>query len=288
MFSKTIKNINKKNLPDRLVCNENLQVISVITVTYNRFDSLPETFASVTNQTYQNIEYIIIDGGSNDGTVNFLQENNDKISYWVSEKDNGIYDAMNKGSLAATGDWLIFMNCGDKFFAEDTLENIAKYLDDSVDVVYGGFEFILVDNYQTRVINRQPKKLIDIWREMPTCHQSILVRRELQIQYSFDTSFTWCADHNLIASLYADGYKLKEIPITIAKFDGSGGTGRDILTYTKERWRISKHIAKPLKRHTYFFQEYCKFFIWKSLILKIRDNLPPKLVLALRKYRGTF
>jgi hypothetical protein len=86
--------------------------------------------------------------------------------------------------------------------------------------------------------------------------------------------------------LYADGYKFKEIPILISKFDASDAGSRDLLIYTKERWRISKRIASPWKRYTYFLKEYYGFFLWKNMT-KIRDMLPKKWVLALRKYRQT-
>jgi glycosyltransferase involved in cell wall biosynthesis len=266
--------------------DKSLPSLSVITVTYNRLPDFNETFSNVISQTYQNVEYIVIDGGSQDGTLEFLLENNEIISYWVSEKDSGIYDAMNKGALAATGDWIIFMNSGDKFFADNTLALVAEHLNSSEDVVYGGFQSILVDRYQTRVFQNNPRQILDIWREIPTCHQSIFVKTKLQVQYLFDTSFLWCADHDFLVRLYADGYKFKEIPILISKFDASDAGSRDLLIYTKERWRISKRIASPWKRYTYFLKEYYGFFLWKNMT-KIRDMLPKKWVLALRKYRQT-
>jgi glycosyltransferase involved in cell wall biosynthesis len=261
--------------------------ISVITVTYNRLGGLYETFSSVISQTYTNIEYIIIDGDSQDGTVNFLHQKDEMISYWVSEKDTGIYDAMNKGALAATGDWIIFMNSGDQFFSESTLAQVATHLDSSVDVVYGGFTSIVVDRYQTRVFQRVPQKLSDIWHHIPTCHQSIFVKTKLQVQFPFNTSFTWCADHDFLVRLYVGACSFKELPMMISKFDVSDRQSRDILTYTKERWRISKHLAHPLKRNIYFLKEYWRFFLWKNLTCKIRNLLPKEWVLALRRYRGT-
>lgn len=277
----------RRSLGEQQCFHENFPSISIITVTYNRLNGLRETFDSIISQTYKNIEYIVIDGGSKDGTVNFLQENDEAIAFWVSEKDAGIYDAMNKGSQLANGDWIIFMNSGDEFFSENTLTQVSAYLNHSVDVVYGGFESILIDKYQTRVIQNKPRPLSDIWCEIPTCHQSIFIRRKLQVQYSFDPSLTWCADHDLLVRAYADGYKFKEIPILIAKFDACGGDGRDLLSYTKERWLISQRLASPIKRYKYFLREYYNFFIWKNISVKIRDILPPQWVITLRKYRGT-
>lgn len=291
-------NIDKKNCGGKRLLgkqpnfDERFPTISVITVTYNRLCGLRKTLFSIIFQTYTNIEYIVIDGGSEDGTVDFLHKNEEQISFWISEDDAGIYDAMNKGALAATGDWIIFMNSGDKFFSKDTLAQISVHLNSSVDVVYGGVECILVDKYQTRILQSSPRSLSNIWREIPACHQSIFVKRKIQIKFPFDTSLKWCADHDFLVRVYVNGYSFKEIPIIISKFDASGAEKgaekRDILQYTRERWRISKRLANPLKRHTYFFREYIRFFIFQNILLKIRDILPQEWVVALRKYRGTY
>lgn len=263
--------------------------ISVITITYNCFEGLCKTFTSITSQTYKNIEYIVIDGESQDDTVNFLHANTDKISYWVSEKDGGIYDAMNKGTLAATGDWIIFMNSGDKFFAEDTLAKVVEYIDDSIDVIYGGVEFIVNDRYGERTYQRQPHNLSIIWREIPTCHQSVFVKRELQVKYPFNTSLTWCADHEFLAKLYTAGYCFREIPIVVSKFDASGGGSRNLLSFTRERWYICRqYFGKSFEKDWYFINEYKGFWLQKNIISKIRELLPSQWVIALRKYRGIY
>lgn len=95
--------------------------ISVITVCYNCVSVIEQTIKSVLEQTYPNIEYIIIDGGSMDGTVDIIKKYSDTVTYWISEPDNGIYDAMNKGIDMATGDYLNFMNAGDTFFEDKAI-----------------------------------------------------------------------------------------------------------------------------------------------------------------------
>ena len=105
--------------------------VTVITVCYNAETGIEKTIQSVIGQTYQNIEYIIIDGGSKDHTLNIVNKYKDRISKVISEPDKGIYDAMNKGILAATGDWINFMNVGDSFFSPDTLSKVFEKSDHS-------------------------------------------------------------------------------------------------------------------------------------------------------------
>ena len=95
--------------------------LSIITIVYNNKDNLIKTIKSVREQTYKNIEYIIVDGGSTDGTVDVIKQNPDLIAKYITEPDDGIYDAMNKGLKLATGDYLWFMNSGDEIYANDTV-----------------------------------------------------------------------------------------------------------------------------------------------------------------------
>ena len=99
-------------------------LVSIVTVVFNGEKYLEQTIQSVINQTYDNVEYIIIDGGSTDGTVDIIKNYEDRIDYWISEKDKGIYDAMNKGINLASGEWINFMNAGDIFYDEKVLNTI--------------------------------------------------------------------------------------------------------------------------------------------------------------------
>jgi glycosyltransferase involved in cell wall biosynthesis len=263
--------------------------ISIITINFNHFQDLQKTFSNVISQTYQDLEYIVIDGGSKDGTVDFLKENIKFMRCWISERDNGIYDAMNKGTRLARGEWIIFMNSGDCFSHENTIEQIAPYLNRSNDVVYGGFESIVNDEYGYRVSQRQPEDLAQIWHQIPTCHQSVFVRRELQSQYPFDISLIWCADHDFLARLYQLGSKFQEVPLVISKFDTSGGKVRDLLTYTRERWSICrKYFGKTLSRELFFLNEYRGFWLQKNVNQRIRNILPKEWVIASRKFRKIY
>ncbi len=269
-------------------------MISVITINFNNLEPLKITFESVISQTNQNIEYIIIDGGSQDGTVNFLQENNSLINYWSSEPDRGIYDAMNKGVQVATGEWVIFMNSGDLFYNEQTIEKIIPYLNNisnnrSPDVVYGMWESISNDKYGCRSRIDKPASLDIIWHQIPACHQSVFVRRELLSRYPFDTSLKWCADHDLLAHLYQLGHNFLEVPVTIAKFDAGGDRARGLLTYTKERWSIyRRYFEKTFERELYFINEYRSFWIQENINKRIRQLLPVEWIVASRKLRKLY
>jgi len=119
------------------------QLITVVTVVFNGDQLLEETIRSVVRQTYKDIEYIIIDGGSTDGTLDIIKKYEDKIDYWISEPDDGIYDAMNKGIANATGDWIYFINAGDSLFSVKTLENLKlDSLSSATDILYGNFNII--------------------------------------------------------------------------------------------------------------------------------------------------
>ena len=152
---------------------ENKPLISIITVVYNGEKYLEETIQSVINQTYDNVEYIIIDGGSTDGTLNIIKKYEDKIDYWVSERDNGIYDAMNKGIFLATGEWLNFMNAGDKFYNTNVLQNIFIQINKFIDV-----ELIYSDTYLDGKVLLE----CDIQKNV-IIHQSLIYKKGLHREF---------------------------------------------------------------------------------------------------------
>lgn len=142
--------------------------ISVVTVCYNAADTIEKTMLSVLNQTYHDIEYIIIDGGSTDGTVEIIRKYADRIAYWVSEPDKGIYDAMNKGIKVATGEWINFMNAGDSLFSRDTLQQFIESYP-HMDVVYGYAMYMT----QGRSFRFKNSPMSEIEKKMPFCHQAV-------------------------------------------------------------------------------------------------------------------
>lgn len=172
-------------------------VISIITVVFNAKVFLEKTIKSVISQTYPHIEYIIIDGDSSDGTQEVIKSYNDKISCWLSEKDRGIYDAMNKGLSCATGDYVWFINAGDQIKDPDTLTTIIKN-DPSIDVYYG--DTMLIDENDKFLGLRRlrpPDRLT--WKSLGmglvVCHQAIIIKhslvREYNLKYKIAADFDW-------------------------------------------------------------------------------------------------
>jgi glycosyltransferase involved in cell wall biosynthesis len=131
-------------------------LISIITINFNDKIGLQRTFDSVFAQDYQDFEYIVIDGGSNDGSKELIEENTDKISYWISEPDKGIYNAMNKGIKVANGEYLLFLNSGDHLYNNQVLENNYIYIKES-DLVL--FDIELVNELLEKSIQTYPKEL---------------------------------------------------------------------------------------------------------------------------------
>ena len=174
----------------------NNPLISVITVSYNAVATIEETILSVINQTYSNIEYIIIDGGSTDGTVDIIKKYEDKIAYWVSEPDGGIYYAMNKGINVATGEWVHFRNCGDYFFDNQTLEKVFSVpVKNETIILHGDCRVIYSDGYK----DRQPPLLYRSYKKgMPIYHPSTFVRSEYHKQHPFNLKYKSSSDYEFV------------------------------------------------------------------------------------------
>ena len=173
---------------------------SIITVVFNGENLIEGTIQSVANQTYKGIEYLIIDGGSKDATVDIIEKEAKKYPIrWISERDKGLYDAMNKGLAMATGDFVLFLNAGDRLFSKDTIEKIAACATPETDILYG--ETMLVDEQYKHIgtrseltVQKLPENLT--WKSMSkgmvVCHQAFLPRLKGIPQYM---------PHNLAADI---------------------------------------------------------------------------------------
>jgi len=198
--------------------------ISVITVCYNAVDTIEETIKSVIGQTYPDIEYIVIDGGSKDGTVDIIKKYADKIAYWVSEPDKGIYDAMNKGIAVASGDYINMMNSGDTFVSDETVEKAVAIFPKDADVIFGDSIEKDADNSLFFIPCSPNPSLL---AKTPTYrHGSSFVKASVHKARPFDLSknqeFGFGLDYNNIWNMYADGCSFKKIELPIMIYEREG------------------------------------------------------------------
>lgn len=233
--------------------------LSIITVTYNAEKTLPFTLKSVAEQTYPQIEYILIDGKSKDRTLSVIEESDVSIHILLSEPDKGLYDAMNKGAALATGDYLCFLNAGDTFFAADTVERMIKSIPSNSElpgVIYG----------ETALVNEQRKFIGMRWHRAPSSmnwksflrgmlvsHQAFILRRDLfepyDLSYRFSSDVDWCIRMMKKTSFIHNSH------LTLINYLNEGVTTGNHKASLKERFHImAKHfgIAATIVQHGRF------------------------------------
>jgi len=236
--------------------------ISVVTVVYNCAATIEKTIQSVINQSYSNIEYIIIDGKSSDDTLEIVKRYNKHIYKTISELDHGIYDAMNKGVRQATGEYLIFMNSGDIFISELICEKVAmKIKETECDIFYG--DYIAIDEESRIELIVKAKHLKSIYRGMIFSHQAVFTKLELLKKHPFDIRFKISADFEQYISFFLEGRKFKYYPYTISKTLIGGISYSNINTSIEKTKILLKKKVFPL----FFILLIPEFFI--AIIRKI-------------------
>ena len=198
---------------------------TIITVCYNTSKTIRETIDSVLGQTYQELEYIVVDSKSEDGTVEILQSITDKRLTFISEKDSGIYNAMNKGLKMASGDYLIFLGADDIFYDKDVLKKVAGKLTGSNDVAYGD---VMLKTRQ-RLYNGAFSRWT--WGHRNICHQSIFYPKSVYGRYMYNEKYRSVADWDYNLRLLIDGIKFTYIRETICTFNDSDGLSSSSKDY---------------------------------------------------------
>lgn len=222
---------------------------SIITVTYNAASVLERTIQSVISQTYGHIEYIIVDGQSKDETLQIANKYKDRIQCLISEPDKGLYDAMNKGIQLATGDYLCFLNAGDKFHRNDTLQQLAQPLQGTVlpDILYG--ETAIVDHHGNFLHMRRLSPPAQLhWKSfkkgMLVCHQAFFAKRELALQEPYLLNYRFSADFDWCIRIMKRAKSLHNTHLTLIDYLNEGMTTQNHKASLKERFRIMvKHYG---------------------------------------------
>lgn len=217
-----------------------MPTLTVITVVYNNARDIERTLLSVIGQTYAGIEYIVIDGASTDGTLEIINRHRDQIQTFVSEPDKGIYDAMNKGLALATGEYVIFMNSGDEFYAANTVEKVFATAPNA-DIYYGETEMV---NEQRESLGQRrhaaPARFT--WRSfnygMSVSHQAIYIRRSLTDPY--DPAYQLSADIDWIIRAAKKAQKIIRVNGYVAKYLVGGMSKAKHKQSLLERFDIMK------------------------------------------------
>ena len=228
-------------------------IVTIITVCRNHAQELERTIRSVESQTWQEREYLVIDGASTDDTLDVIKAHEASITRWVSEPDQGIYDAMNKGVKMAQGEWVIFMNAGDTFAGDDTLQRVFGSPQDA-DVIYGD------------VIKGELVKKAEAPRNahrMFYCHQSAFVRTRCLREFPFDIRHRMSADFKQVKQLYLSGKTFLQLDFPVANFDTQGVSNKNrsaglydniqVIRETDSLWEQMKLLPR-----LYFTYLLCK------------------------------
>lgn len=218
--------------------------LTVITIVYNNVRDIERTVLSVLNQTYPNIEYLVIDGASNDGTLDILKKYEGRLAQLISEKDKGIYDAMNKGLALASGDYILFMNSGDELYASDTVENVFASAPDA-DIYYGETE-MYDENWKSLGQRRHKAPETFCWKDfkygMSISHQAIYIRKSLTVPY--DLQYKLSADIDWILKAAKKAGKIINTRMYVAKYLVGGMSKKKHRQSLIERFHIfSKHYG---------------------------------------------
>jgi len=225
-----------------------LPLITIITVCYNSEETIRQTIESVLNQTYSEIEYLIIDGLSTDGTVEIIKEYEPKFKgrmKWISEKDNGIYDAMNKGICMATGEWINFMNSGDWFYTNAVIHQLFSTDNSKFDLVYGDHEVRYNEKYNGFCRLQKSGKIKDLYKGMIFSHQSLFAKLSVLKEIGFNAKRIKIAqDYYFIANSYGLNKKILKTDIVIASIlaGGLSDTGYNRISGLFENMLISHKI----------------------------------------------
>ena len=233
--------------------------ISIVTVCYNCVDTIEKTILSVIEQTYDNIEYIIIDGASSDGTRDIIEKYRDRISVIVSEPDRGIYDAMNKGIALATGEWIHFRNSGDYFLSKHTVEVVfSVYCREEFGVIHGDCFYVYPGYY----VRRKPSVLTRSYKcDMPVLHPATFVRTILHKECLFDLSYRSSADYNFFYYLCERGIQFLYVPIVVASFAKGGFSSNWKRSFFEDR-RIQGRSNGIIGKCSVYY-EFIKIKLWR-------------------------
>ncbi len=252
--------------------------VTIVTVVFNASDEIETTLKSIISQSYINKEIIVIDGRSKDGTIELVEKYLDKIDYFKSEEDLGIYDAMNKGIKYATGDWICFMNAGDVFFNK----NVIKDLFDQKEIYHDILAGDCISDHRTFKKYLKAKDLKKINYGMIFCHQSVFVRADIHRENNFDIKFKLASDFNFFYQCYLSRKKIKIYNYPFSIISTGGLSDKMKLKVLFENRDIIRHYSKSTIKIEFSYQIK---IIWTFIKYSIERILPSYVSLIIKKIK---
>lgn len=261
-----------------------MKKISVITINFNNIAGLRDTLRSVREQSYKEFEYIIVDGGSSDGSKELLEENKDIIDVLISERDKGIYDAMNKGAAHARGEYVMFVNSGDKIADVDTMEEIAKFKLES-DICFCKVRNMRTDGSSCIWVPPAESKLsLQYLRSNLLHHPGAIIRNNLQRKYPYDVNLKICSDRRFfIEALILGNATYQTVDIVLNEFAPAGTSCDEAAAkMAEEDERIldslfTERQLRDIGKNNFFVQEISapltRYYVKTKLICKINKFL---------------
>lgn len=228
-----------------------LPKVSVITVNLNMADEIANTLDSVLAQTYANLETVVIDGGSTDGSREIITGYGPRLSYWLSERDRSLYDGMNKGVRAATGEWVLFMNAGDRFASPDALSRVFNEPQDDADVLYGHHIRRYVEQGIDRLIKAEAPQVLPL--RMHCSHQALLMRRSILLERPFALDIL-IADYDSILAAFVGGKRFKPVDCVIAITAQGGQSDTYRVRVLRERAMIVRGNGLMTSKAAFYYK----------------------------------
>ncbi len=244
-------------------------LISIITVNYNDAEGLEKTIKSVQSQTYRDFEHIIIDGNSTDGSNAVIEKNKDSFSYWLSEPDTGIYNAMNKGIKVAKGKYLLFLNSGDWLYNDKVLERVSENMRGDLDIYYGN---LILDNGKGNQKNiNPPKKLTFSYLLKYTIpHQSAFIKTALLKKNPYNENLKIVSDWEFfIIQIVKNNASYRYIDTIISYYDTNG-----ISSNPKHGNLFKTERQKSLQQHfSFFVSDYSELKKYRNILQSNRFKI---------------
>ena len=230
---------------------------SIVTINYNNLSGLKNTVESVIKQKFNDFEFIVIDGESSDGSKEYLQNNSSRFTYWVSEKDHGVYHAMNKGLSKATGEFSLFLNSGDYFFDVGVLARVNKHINPTIDLVYGLIQW---EGIEPLWNPRSGIQAFEMVFQSLIPHQATFFKTKvIQTMEGYDESYKVISDWGLMISMIDQGYKTQKMDLIISICEAQGISGTYENLVQKER-------------HHFLFR-YSKWLLAKGYLYKLKQYI---------------